>query len=62
MSRMITTSPNPPLGAYPQFLLWGHAGIAPNNIKIKITKTIVPNISISFMLISKDQFTLLVAY
>ena len=59
---MITTSPNPPLGAYPQFLLWGHAGIAPNNIKIKSTKTIVPNISISFMLISKDQFTLLVAY
>lgn len=57
---MITTIPNPPLGAYPQFLLWGHAGMAPSNIKIKSTKTIVPNISISFRLISMNQFTFLV--
>ena len=62
MSRMITTSPNPPLGAYPQFLLWGHAGMAPNNIKIKSTKMIVPNMSISFALNAKNQFNVFTAY
>jgi hypothetical protein len=36
-------SPNPPVGAYPQFRLWGHRGSAPRRAKIKITINIVPS-------------------
>jgi hypothetical protein len=34
--------PSPPLGAYPQLLLWGHVGNAPNRNRISMTNKIVP--------------------
>jgi hypothetical protein len=44
MTRMVRTTPNPPVGAYPQFRLCGQVGSAPINIRTsRITKT-VPNI------------------
>ena len=52
---MMTTRPMPPLGAYPQLLLCGHAGMAPNSIKIKITKTIVPNMFVSFFKLTTED-------
>ncbi len=49
---------NSPLGAYPQFLLCGQAGIAPTNIKTNRTNKIVPNVilpPVSFNCIYDDR-------
>lgn len=40
---MIKTSPMPPLGPYPQPLLWGQLGTAPININTRIINNTVPN-------------------
>src|SRR5215211_2584990 len=34
--------PIPPLGQYPQFLLYGHVGTAPSNKMMRITKRMMP--------------------
>jgi hypothetical protein len=34
--------PIPPLGQYPQFLLYGHLGTAPINKTMRITKRMMP--------------------
>jgi len=39
---MITISPMPPLGPYPQLLLCPHVGNTPTNAKIRIIRRIVP--------------------
>jgi hypothetical protein len=39
---MITISPMPPLGPYPQLLLCPHVGNTPTNAKMRIIRTIVP--------------------
>ena len=43
-SRITTIRPSPPVGAYPQLRLWGHAGKAPRSIRIKRIKRTVLNI------------------
>ena len=41
---MITsTNPSPPLGPYPQPLLWGHLGIAPTNKRTTMINSINPS-------------------
>ncbi len=35
MTMMITTSPGPPLGPYPQLRLCDHRGIAPGSIDLQ---------------------------
>jgi hypothetical protein len=40
--RMITISPMPPLGPYPQLLLCPHVGNTPTNAKMRIIRRIVP--------------------
>jgi hypothetical protein len=37
MTRIKRTRPSPPLGPYPQLVLWGHAGSTPMSNKTKIT-------------------------
>jgi hypothetical protein len=39
---MITISPMPPLGPYPQLLLCPHVGNTPTNAKMRIIRRIVP--------------------
>lgn len=40
---MMSNVPSPPDGPYPQDVLWGHIGNAPNSMSIKITSKIVPS-------------------
>ena len=42
--------PKPPLGKYPQPVLYGHVGRAPTRSKIKMITRIVPIIHPSFVL------------
>ena len=45
-TRMTSTTPNPPVGPYPQFLLCGQVGRAPSNIRMSKTTKTVPNINV----------------
>jgi hypothetical protein len=45
---MMTRTSVTPLGPYPQFRLYGHAGIAPSRIKINTIRRIVINMTLSF--------------
>jgi hypothetical protein len=38
----MSTSPSPPLGPYPQLLLWGHVGIAPMSMSTTTMSRIIP--------------------
>ena len=40
--------PIPPLGQYPQFLLYGHLGTAPINKRMRITTKMVPILDLHF--------------
>lgn len=42
MTKIRRTSPSPPLGKYPQFLLWRQVGSAPKRTSINITISIMP--------------------
>jgi hypothetical protein len=42
MTTISRTSPNPPLGMYPQLLLYGQVGRAPSNNRTRTTIKIVP--------------------
>ena len=42
-TRTSRISPTPPKGRYPQLLLCGHAGNAPNKAKTRITINIIPS-------------------
>src|SRR5436190_2850845 len=46
-TRITKTSPSPPLGPYPQLRLCGQCGSAPSNMRMRITRRIVPNIGAS---------------
>src|SRR5687767_1696848 len=41
--------PIPPLGQYPQFLLWFHLGIAPINKRMRITKRMIVILNLLFL-------------
>jgi hypothetical protein len=41
--------PIPPLGQYPQFLLYGHVGTAPINRTMRIIKRMVPILDLLFL-------------
>jgi len=56
--------PIPPLGQYPQFLLYGHLGNAPINKRMRITNRMTPILDLhsSLMLFPRSLDFLLLAY
>ena len=49
MMMITKIRPMPPLGPYPQFLLWGQLGIAPSSRRIKIIMRIKPKLIVNHL-------------